>query len=49
MAERTRLQTVGLLAVCVSGIYASYLTQGWLEEPLSLLNADLLLHISTFI
>lgn len=30
-----RLQTVGYLAVCVLGIYASYLTQGVVQERLS--------------
>lgn len=35
MAEKTRLQSFGLLTICVGGIYASYLTQGkWRLNPL---------------
>lgn len=31
----TRLQTAGLLLLCAGGIYASYLTQGIVQETLA--------------
>lgn len=31
----SRLQTAGLLLICAGGIYASYLTQGIVQETLA--------------
>ena len=35
MGEASRLKSALLLGVCVAGIYASYLTQGVVQETLS--------------